>query len=73
MFSFSGICSLYSYSYDWKKYLKLKKTLQFKISRIKIKKISNCFANGSTTFFANKLGAGFMVQARFGAKILLHG
>ena len=70
---FSGICSIYLIFCDRKKYLKLKKNFQFEISRIKISKIGNCFANGSTTFFANKYGAGFMLQARFGAEFLLLG
>ena len=71
MFSFLGICSFYIFSYNLKKYLKLKKkTLQFKINTIKI---SNCFANVSTTYFVNKFGAGFMAQARFQTEVLLHG
>ena len=40
-------------------------------NRNKIQEISDCFANESTTFFANNLGASFLVHARFEADILL--
>ena len=45
------VFAAYIYFPTAEKIFKILKNLQFNISKIKIQKISNCFANRSTTFF----------------------
>ena len=73
MFSFSGIYSLYLFSYDRENIYNLKKTLHLKLEQLKFQKLRIVLQTDPGLFFAKRFGAGFMVQSRFEAEIFLQG